>query len=69
MICAFCEGRFHELLEMKTYERGSCLCGFHVYYTIWHVVNGEELMCEREPSNRKDIRYAVAVIKDGDIKS
>ena len=51
---------------METYERASCVRGFHVYFTIWHVVNGEELICEREPSNRRD-RYAVAVIKDDDI--
>lgn len=53
-------------LGMETYERASCVRGFHVYYTIWHVVNGEELMCEREPSNRRD-RYAVAVIKEDEI--
>ena len=29
-------------------------------------MNGEELMCEHEPSNRRD-RYVVAVIKDDDI--
>jgi len=51
---------------METCERASCVHGFHVYYTTWHVVNGEELMCEHEPSNGRD-RYAVAVIKDDEI--
>ena len=46
---------------METYERATRMHCFYVY-----VVNGEELMCEREPSNRRD-RCAVAFINDDDI--
>ena len=38
--------------------------GYHVYPDIWVAVVGEELACEKEPTNVSD-RYAVAVIKGG----
>ena len=42
----------------------SCIRGYHIYGTEWTAVLGEELLCEREPSNVVD-RYAVAVKKHG----
>ena len=42
----------------------SCIRGYHVYRTVWTAVLGEEMLCEREPSNVVD-RYAVAVKKHG----
>ena len=41
-----------------------CVRGYHVYQTIWVAAVGEELACEREPTNKFD-RYAVAVVKGG----
>ena len=35
-----------------------------MYQAIWAAVVGEELTCEREPTNASD-RYAVAVVKSG----
>ena len=49
---------------METCERNSCVRGYHVYRTIWDAAIGEDLVCEREPTNEHD-RYAVAVKKDG----
>lgn len=48
----------------STLERNCCVRGYHVYHSIWDATVGEELLCEREPTNERD-RYAVAVIKDG----
>ena len=45
--------------EVPCYVRG-----YHVYQAIWVAAVGEELACEREPTNISD-RYAVAVVKDG----
>ena len=36
--------------------------GYHTYKDIWAASLGEELPCQREPSNRSD-RFAVAVLK------
>ena len=47
----------------STLERSSCVCGFHIYCSVWDATIGEELLCECEPSNAQD-RYTVAVIKD-----
>lgn len=47
---------------MGEYCRDSCIHGYHVYKDAL----GEILECVREPSNHKD-RYAVAVLKDGNI--
>ena len=44
-------------------ERECCVRGYHVYKNIWDASIGEELACQREPSNGVD-RYAVVVIKD-----
>ena len=49
---------------MEACEISSCVRGYHVYRTIWDAAIGEDLMCEREPSNEHD-RYAVAIKKDG----
>lgn len=43
-----------------------CVRGYHVYQAIWTAAIGEELVCEREPTNAVD-RYAVAVIKSGTV--
>ena len=40
--------------------------GYHVHRAIWDVATGEELVCEREPSNEHD-RYAVTVKLSSDI--
>ena len=50
----------------EEYEVSCCVRGYHVYHHIWAAAVGEELICEREPTNDKD-RYAVAVLKDGSI--
>lgn len=44
-------------------EVACCVRGYHVYQAIWTAVVGEELVCEREPTNSLD-RYAVAVLKN-----
>ena len=41
-----------------TLERSRCVCGYHVYSSIWDATVGEELLCERELSNERD-RYTV----------
>ena len=41
-----------------------CVGCYHVYRTVWTAVLGEELLCDREPSNVVD-RYAVAAKKPG----
>ena len=51
---------------MAERELPCCVRGYHIYKTIWAATIGEELVCEREPTNAID-RYAVAVIKDGTI--
>ena len=43
---------------METIEK-CCVCGYHVYKNIWDASIGEELACQREPSNGVD-RYVVA---------
>lgn len=40
-------------------ERTRCVRGYHVYRTIWAVVVGKELACERESTDVSD-SYAVA---------
>ena len=45
-------------------ERECCVRGYHVYIDVWDAAIGEELDCQREPSNAND-RYAVAVVKSG----
>jgi len=42
----------------------SCIRGYHVYGTTWTAVLGEQLLCDREPTNVVD-RYAVAAKKPG----
>ena len=44
------------------YELPCCVRGYHVYKAIWTAIDGEELVCRREPTNGGD-RYAVAVLK------
>ena len=46
-----------------SHEEDSCICGYHLYQSIWTAVVGESLVCEKEPLNSSD-RYAVAVLKD-----
>ena len=43
-----------------------CVRGYHVYQAIWAAAIGEELLCEREPTNAFD-RYAVAVVRSSTI--
>ena len=43
-----------------------CVRGYHVYQAIWTAAIGEELLCEREPTNAVD-RYAVAVVRNSTI--
>jgi hypothetical protein len=40
----------------------SCLRGHHIYKKIWTPTIGEELLCQREPTNMTD-RYAVSITK------
>ena len=52
--------------ESSTLERNCCVCGYHIYHSIWDVTVGEELLCERKLTNLHD-RYAIAVIKDENV--
>ncbi len=47
-------------------EIASCIRGYHIYQTIWQAALGETFDCIRETQNSKD-RYAVSVIKDGQV--
>ena len=51
---------------MDTFQKESCIRGYHIYRELWDAVVGEELECQREHSNATDM-YAVAVIKDSTI--
>ena len=51
---------------MEEFEVPCCIRGYHIYRDIWAAIIGEELGCIREPTNVHD-RYAVAVVKDGQI--
>ena len=44
----------------------SCVRGYHIYKEKWTAAVGEILCCAREVGNVLD-RYAVSVLKDGDI--
>ena len=48
---------------METFQKESCVRGYHIYRELWDAVVGEELECQRERGNATDM-YAVAVIKD-----
>ena len=45
-----------------TFSIEAMVRGYHVYQSVWEVVNGEVLECSREIGNRSD-PYAVAVTK------
>ena len=47
---------------METFQKESCVRGYHIYKELWDAVVGEELECQRERGNGTDL-YAVAVIK------
>ena len=49
---------------METFQKESCVRGYHIYRDLWDAV--EELECQREHGNATDM-YAVAVIKDSTI--
>ena len=51
---------------METFQKESCVRGYHRYRELWDAVVGEELGCQRERGNATDM-YAVAVIKDSTI--
>ena len=44
----------------------SCIRGYHVYQTIWQAALGETFHCVQETSDSK-VRYAVSVVKDGQV--
>ena len=46
-------------VNMETIEKECCVRGYHVYKNIWDASIGEELACQREPSNGVDC-YEVA---------
>ena len=48
------------------FEISSFIRGHHIYKSIWTPILKEQLDCVREESNPKD-RYAVAVLKNGEI--
>ena len=43
-------------------EVACCVRGYHVYKDMWAAAIGEELVCNREPTNAAD-RYAVVILK------
>ena len=51
---------------MATFEKDGYVCVYHVYGRVWDAVIGEHLTCRRKPTNESD-RYAVAVLKDGNV--
>ena len=51
---------------METFQKESCIRGYHIYRERWDAVVGEKLECQRERGNTTDM-YAVAVIKDSTI--
>ena len=53
------EYRASTRVNMDAIEKECCVRGYHVYKNIWDASIGEELACQREPSNGVD-RYAVA---------
>ena len=65
----FTSDSFHTCVAARIMEelsRLSCVRGYHVYQDVWDAAIGEILTCEREPSNSQ-VRYAVAVKKEGSI--
>ena len=52
---------------MATFKKDCCVRGCHVYGRVWDAVIDEHLTCRRETTNESD-RYAVAVLKDGNVK-
>lgn len=54
------------MAEAEQYERPCCVRGYQIYKSIWTAIVGEQLACQREPTNIHD-RYAVAVIKSDTI--
>ena len=52
--------------SMETFQKESCVRGYHIYRELWDAVVGEELECQREHGNATDMN-AVAVIKDSTI--
>ena len=42
--------------ELSTLERNCCVCGYHIYHSIWDLTVGEELLCKCELTNLHD-RY------------
>jgi len=48
---------------METFQKESCVRGYHIYRELWDAVVGEELECQRERGNATDM-YAAAVFKD-----
>ncbi len=47
---------------MPTFEVEAMVRGYHVYQEMWDASIHEELVCAREPGNRRD-PFAVAVVK------
>ena len=45
----------------------SCIRGFHVYKDVWNPVVGETLNAEREKKPNPIDKYAVSLMKDGNI--
>ena len=52
--------------ELPTLERNCCICGSHIYHSIWDSTVGEELLCKRELTNLHD-RYVIVVVKDRNV--
>ena len=51
---------------METFQKESCVRGYHIYRETWDAAVGEELECQRERGNGTDM-YAVAVVQDSTI--
>ena len=46
-------------MELEEFRVDVCVCGYHIYESIWNAVVNKVLVCE-EPNKSQD-RYAVAV--------
>ena len=52
--------------EMESFQKESCVRGYHIYRELWEAAIREDLACQRERGNATDA-YAVSVTKDGTI--
>ena len=50
----------------EEFESDSSVCGYHVYQGNWTTTIGEQLNCEREDENPRNL-YSLAIKRSGNI--